>query len=84
MMDIENFSNAQIEEAAKAFNAYEEQLLTTEEVCQILRIKKTKLYELLKNDEIPSFKLGTSRRFTKTGIKQYINQLSNQNKGVTQ
>jgi len=40
---------------------YEEEILTSEEACRFLKIGRTKLWELTKNNEIPAYKLGRAK-----------------------
>lgn len=48
------------------------QLLTVAEVCQRLKIGKSKLFELLATGEIGSLKIDGSRRFTEGQVAEFI------------
>jgi excisionase family DNA binding protein len=47
-------------------------LLTIQETCDILRIKKSKLYEMMRGGEIPFIKVRQATRFEKDAIAAYI------------
>lgn len=49
-------------------------ILTSQEICDVLHIGKTTLYNLLKNKKIQSIKIGNSYRVTKLWLLEYINQ----------
>lgn len=47
-------------------------LLTSEQVCDLLQIGKNKLYEILKNKTIPSVKYGKKYLIPKKLLIEYI------------
>ena len=47
-------------------------VLTVEELCEVLRIGKNTAYRLLKNKEIKSIKRGSVYKIPKKYLKQYI------------
>lgn len=49
-----------------------EPLYTSAEVVQILKIKRTKLFELVKTGELRSLKIGASRRFPASALREFI------------
>ena len=51
-------------------------MLTIPEVCEILRISRTKAYELAKNGNIPTFKIGRSIRIPAESLNTLINSTS--------
>ena len=51
-----------------------EQLFTVKQVQQQLELGHTKVHELLRTGEIPSIKIGRSRRVTSEGLKEFIKQ----------
>ena len=50
----------------------EKRLLTVAEICQVLNIKKTKLYDMVYKREIPVVKLGAKIMFDKNDINEFI------------
>ena len=50
-------------------------LLTIEEVRILLRIGKTKAYELVKSGELASLKVGNGRRIDKDDLDKFLNDL---------
>lgn len=48
------------------------ELLTVKEAEQKLKLGHTKVYELLRSGELPSIKIGRSRRVTSEGLKEFI------------
>lgn len=57
-----------MKENAKGF----EDLLTPEEVCSLLRIKKQRLYEWVHFNQIPYIKVGRFLRFSGKKIKEWL------------
>lgn len=49
-------------------------LLTVEEVAETLMISKTIAYNLVKNNEIKAFKIGTHWRIPIDSVNEYINK----------
>lgn len=48
------------------------ELLTSGEASQFLRVSKTTLYKLAQNGEIPAYKIGREWRFTKNMLLEWI------------
>lgn len=57
----------------------QENLLTTEQVAQYLRIDKFTLYRLVTQGKIPAFKVGTQWRFKRSMVEAWLE--SNMNTG---
>lgn len=51
-----------------------EKLLTPQEIADILKLKKTTVYEMLKRGEIPSSRLGKQIRVKETDFQNYLKQ----------
>jgi excisionase family DNA binding protein len=51
-----------------------EKLLTPEEVCGMLRIKKQRLYEWVHYNRIPYIKAGRFLRFSKEQIEEWLRE----------
>lgn len=47
-------------------------ILTVEELCEVLRIGKNTAYKLLKSGEIKSVKIGNIYKIPKRCVKEYI------------
>jgi excisionase family DNA binding protein len=47
-------------------------LLTVDEAAQLIRISRSKLYELLQRREIPSIAIGRSRRIPAEGLRNWV------------
>lgn len=54
-------------------NKYDD-ILTVEELCEVLRIGKNTAYKLLKNGEIKSIKIGKVYKIPKKCIRKYLEQ----------
>ena len=50
-------------------------LLTVKELEQLLKLGHTKVHELLASGEIPSLKIGKSRRIRKTDLARFLESL---------
>lgn len=50
----------------------QDRLLTTDEVCRILSIRRLHLYELLRRGELRSLRIGRRHRFIPTDIESFI------------
>lgn len=50
------------------------QLLTVAEVCQQLRVGKSKVFELIATGELESLKIDTARRFTQQQVADFIDR----------
>jgi excisionase family DNA binding protein len=51
-----------------------DKLLTRPEVQQILRISTTKMFRLIKNQELPVIKIGNTYRIKQTDLEHFIHQ----------
>lgn len=47
-------------------------LLTVEEVAGELRIARRRIYEMIRTGELPSVKIGKSRRITRAAVEEYV------------
>ena len=47
-------------------------ILTVEELCEVLRIGKNTAYKLLKNNEIKSVKIGKIYKIPKKSVRKYL------------
>jgi len=59
---------------------YKNDIFTFDEVCDILRIKETTLFNLIKNNKITSYKNGGKRQFLKEDVIGYIDNVKNTSK----
>lgn len=50
-------------------------LLTVAEAAESLRLSRTRLYELVATGELPSVKIGRSRRVSGQALRDYVQQL---------
>lgn len=57
-------------------------LLEIDELCECLGIGKNTAYELLNNNEIDAFKIGSVWKIPKASIEEYINRKCNSNKKI--
>ena len=53
------------------FNEYSD-IVTIDELCEMLRIGKNKAYELLRNGEIKAFRCGRLWIISKTAVEQFV------------
>lgn len=51
-------------------------LISTEEAARTLGIGRTRMYELLRTGEVPSIKLGRSRRIRPEDLEEYVQHLT--------
>ena len=58
------------------------EILTTQEVCALLKTKRIALYKLVKSGEIPAFKMGRSWKFERTALEGWIRKRIEENKNV--
>jgi excisionase family DNA binding protein len=49
-----------------------DELLTPEEVADILKVGRTKVYELMDRGELPSIKIDRCRRIPRSGVDGFI------------
>ena len=56
----------------------EQLLLKDTEALQLLRIGRSKLWELMLSGEIPSIKIGKSRRIPADALRQWVNEQAKQ------
>jgi excisionase family DNA binding protein len=47
-------------------------LLTTDEACRVLAISRSKLYELLGSGNLPSVRIGRSRRIRMRDLEEFV------------
>lgn len=55
---------------------YTEELITIEELCEILSIGKNTAYRLLQNKEIKAFRIGRIWKISKAAVIDYIRKES--------
>ncbi len=55
------------------------EILTTKEVCALLKTKRLSLYKLVKSGEIPAFRMGRSWKYERTAIEAWIRKKMQQN-----
>lgn len=58
-----------------------EKLLTIEELCKELGIGRSKAYQLLKDKQIPSGKIGRRILIRRSDMDQYIDRILNEKQG---
>lgn len=58
-----------------------EKLLTIEELCKELGIGRSKAYQLLKDKQIPSGKIGRRILVRRSDMEQYIDRMMNAKQG---
>jgi excisionase family DNA binding protein len=58
------------------------EILTSKEVANYLRISEATLYKLISNGEIPAFRIATAWRFTRDGIENWLIKKVNNKGGV--
>jgi excisionase family DNA binding protein len=56
--------------------AVERRLLTAEEAGEVLRISRTRVYELIYAGELRSIKIGRLRRITVAAIEEFIERMT--------
>lgn len=54
------------------FNDYSD-IVTIDELCEMLRIGKNKAYELLQNGNIKAFRCGRLWIISKTAVEEFVN-----------
>lgn len=54
-------------------------LLTAEQVCQLLQVKRSYLYHLTHNNRIPHIKIGNHLRFEEQDLNLWIEERKNGN-----
>lgn len=52
-------------------NQYED-IITVEELCEILKIGKNRVYELLQTNQIRAFRLGRNWKVPKVSVERYL------------
>ncbi len=50
-------------------------LLTAEEAAKALHIGRCKVYDLIRNNELRSIKIGGSRRIPRSAVEEYVSRL---------
>ena len=53
------------------------EIITIDELCDLLLISHTKAYQLLRSGAIKAFKIGTVWKISKVAIERYIKEQSN-------
>ena len=53
------------------------ELITIDELCELLMIGRTTAYRLLRNKEINAFKIGKVWKITKASVERYVKERSN-------
>lgn len=48
-------------------------VLTLEEAADFLRVHKTSMYRIIRRKQIPSFKVGSSHRFSLDALVEWVN-----------
>jgi excisionase family DNA binding protein len=48
------------------------EILTLKEVCQMLKVHKSTLYRLLREGNIPSFRIGGTWRFRRDDLERWV------------
>ncbi len=54
------------------FNEYSD-IITVDELCEMLRIGKNKAYELLQNGDIKAFRCGRLWIISKAAVEEFVN-----------
>ncbi len=67
--------DASIPESEALAKAAEPLLVTAEQAAVSLSICRTKVYELLRNGELESVQIGTSRRIPAAALAEYVERL---------
>jgi len=67
--------DASISESDTSASATEPLLVTAQQAARSLSICRTKVYELLRNGELESVRIGTSRRIPAAALTEYIERL---------
>lgn len=75
---LESFSNLVNVSSNKGNES--KNILTFDEVCEMLRVKETTLFNLIKNNKIKSYKNGGKRQFLIKDVKSYIEEVTNTSK----
>jgi excisionase family DNA binding protein len=61
------------------------ELLDTKQACEFLKLTRLTLYRLLKDEELPAFKLGRSWRFERSALEAWIEKkMQESNKTIKQ
>ena len=50
----------------------DKKLITVPEAAEVLSLSRSKIYTLIKSGQLPSVKIGGSRRFTQDNIQNYL------------
>ena len=53
------------------------ELITIDELCDLLMIGRTTAYKLLRSNELKAFKIGKVWKISKASVEEYIRQRSN-------
>jgi excisionase family DNA binding protein len=61
------------------------EILTTKEVCSLLKTRRLSLYKLVKSGEIPAFRMGRAWKFERGAIEAWIRRkMEESNKTIKQ
>jgi len=61
------------------------EILTTKETCDLLKTKRLSLYKLVKDGEIPAFRMGRAWKFERSAVEAWIRKkLEESNKTIKQ
>ena len=53
------------------------ELITIDELCELLLVGRTTAYRLLRSEELKAFKIGKIWKISKASVEQYIKERSN-------
>ena len=71
-------ANSRSAEAAVAVGVRREEILTSREARELLKIGRTKLWELTRQNMIPAYKVGTGKkaglRYKRSELLEWLNQ----------
>jgi excisionase family DNA binding protein len=56
------------------------EILTTKEVCAILKTNRLTLYRLVKSDDLPAFRMGRAWKFERTALEGWIKKRMEESK----
>jgi excisionase family DNA binding protein len=57
-------------------------LLSPDETCEVLGVKRSTLFKMLEAGEIPSIKVGRLRRIPTAGLKDWVHRQVDEQAGV--
>lgn len=65
-------SNRDLPRATQASTTGEEELLTTRELMAFLNLSRTRIWELVKREQLPAFKVGGDYRYRRSEIDAWL------------